>query len=420
MSELLKSTISIKSLTDVDPEIAATINAEQIRQQDNLIMIASENLVSKAVLEAQGSILTNKYAEGYSGARFYGGCYCVDQAEDLACSRAKEIFKADHVNVQPHSGTSANMAVYLALLKPGDRIMGMDLSHGGHLTHGSPVNISGRYYDAVSYKVNRETGLLDLDEIKQKALETRPKLLIAGASAYPRLIDYAGFYAIAREIEAVFMVDMAHTAGLIAAGVHPNPVLNADVVTATTHKTFRGPRGGMIFCRREYAALIDKAVFPGLQGGPLMHIIAAKAVAFKEAALPGYLSYQETVLANAASLAEQLMALGFELVTGGTDTHLVLVDLRNKNISGMEAEQLLESVNITVNKNVIPFDPKGANNPSGVRLGTPTLTSRGMKPEQMKVIASLIDKTINNRHQSDVLSTIKDQVISLCREFPAY
>lgn len=420
MSELLKSKTSIKALSDVDPEIAATIKAENIRQQDNLIMIASENLVSKAVLEAQGSILTNKYAEGYSGTRYYGGCSCVDQAEDLACSRAKEIFMADHVNVQPHSGTSANMAVYLAILKPGDRIMGMDLSHGGHLTHGSPVNISGRYYDSVSYKVNRETGLLDLDEIQKKALEARPKLLIAGASAYPRLIDYEGFSAIAREIGAVFMVDMAHTAGLIAAGVHPNPVLSADVVTATTHKTFRGPRGGMIFCRREYAALIDKAVFPGLQGGPLMHIIAAKAVAFKEAAMPGYRTYQETVLANAATLADQLMALGFELVTGGTDTHLALVDLRNKNISGMEAENLLESVNITVNKNVIPFDPKGANNPSGIRLGTPTLTSRGMKPEQMKFIASLIDKTINNRHQSDVLNTIKDQVFSLCRDFPAY
>lgn len=419
MNKLIKPS-HLKNLSTADPDIYSAIEAEQSRQQDNLIMIASENLISRAVLEAQGSILTNKYAEGYSGSRYYGGCACVDRAEDLACSRAKALFRAEHVNMQPHSGTSANMAVYLAMLKPGERIMGMDLSHGGHLTHGSPVNISGKYYEAFSYGVHRETCLLDLEAVKNKAQEALPRIIIAGASSYPRLIDYAGFAAIAREVGAIFMVDMAHTAGLIAAGVHPNPLESADIVTATTHKTFRGPRGGMIFCRRQYAAAIDKAVFPGLQGGPLMHIIAAKAVAFKEAAMPEFRLYQETVLTNAVALAEKMVSLGFDLVTGGTDTHLVLVDLRNKNISGMEAEKLLESVNITVNKNVIPFDPKGANNPSGIRLGTPTLTSRGMQPEQMKKIASLIDQAINNRKQSDKLANIKRQVSEICREFPAY
>lgn len=419
MNKLLKPS-HLKNLSTVDPDIYSAIEAEQSRQQDNLIMIASENLISRAVLEAQGSILTNKYAEGYSGSRYYGGCACVDRAEDLACSRAKALFKAEHVNMQPHSGTSANMAVYLAMLKPGERIMGMDLSHGGHLTHGSPVNISGKYYEAFSYGVNRETCLLDLEAVKKKARETLPRIIIAGASSYPRLIDYAGFAAIARDVDAIFMVDMAHTAGLIAAGVHPNPIESADIVTATTHKTFRGPRGGMIFCRRQYAAAIDKAVFPGLQGGPLMHIIAAKAVAFKEAAMPEFRLYQETVLTNASALAEALVSLGFDLVTGGTDTHLVLVDLRNRNISGMEAEKLLESVNITVNKNVIPFDPKGANNPSGIRLGTPTLTSRGMQPEQMQEIASLIDQAVNNRKQSEKLAAIRRQVSEICRGFPAY
>ncbi len=419
MNKLIKPS-HLKNLSTADPDIYSAIEAEQSRQQDNLIMIASENLISRAVLEAQGSILTNKYAEGYSGSRYYGGCACVDRAEDLACSRAKALFRAEHVNMQPHSGTSANMAVYLAMLKPGERIMGMDLSHGGHLTHGSPVNISGKYYEAFSYGVHRETCLLDLEAVKNKAQEALPRIIIAGASSYPRLIDYAGFAAIAREVGAIFMVDMAHTAGLIAAGVHPNPLESADIVTATTHKTFRGPRGGMIFCRRQYAAAIDKAVFPGLQGGPLMHIIAAKAVAFKEAAMPEFRLYQETVLTNAVALAEKMVSLGFDLVTGGTDTHLVLVDLRNKNISGMEAEKLLESVNITVNKNIIPFDPKGANNPSGIRLGTPTLTSRGMQPEQMKKIASLIDQAINNRKQSDKLANIKRQVSEICREFPAY
>ncbi|MFU8794434.1 MAG: serine hydroxymethyltransferase, partial [Dethiobacteria bacterium] len=331
-----------------------------------------------------------------------------------------ELFKAEHVNVQPHSGTSANMAVYLAMLKPGDRILGMDLSHGGHLTHGSKVNISGRYYEAFSYGVDRKTSFIDLDQVREKALSVKPKLIIAGASSYPRQIDYEGFRSIADEAGALYMVDMAHTAGLIAAGVHPNPVEVADIVTATTHKTFRGPRGGIIFCKSAYASAIDKAVFPGLQGGPLMHIIAAKAVAFKEALTPEFVSYQKTVLANARALAKSLVESSFDLVTGGTDTHLILVDLRRKGISGRDAEKLLEDVQLTVNKNVIPFDPKGANDPSGIRLGTPTLTSRGMKPEQMAEVAMLINKAIESRNDPEALADIRKSVGRLCREFPAY
>ncbi len=419
MNKSLRAT-SLEPLHTVDPEIAATINDEEKRQQETLILIASENLVSKAVLKAQGSVMTNKYAEGYAGARYYGGCAYVDRAEELACQRAKEIFGAEHVNVQPHSGTSANMAVYLALLKPGERILGMDLAHGGHLTHGSKVNISGRYYDSYSYGVDPQSCLIDLDVVRKKALEVKPKLIIAGASSYPRRIDFEGFKNIAREIGAIFMVDMAHTAGLIAAGVHPSPMQSADVVTATTHKTFRGPRGGMIFCHAEFAAAIDKAVFPGLQGGPLMHVVAAKAVAFLEAQKPEFVVYQQTVLANAVALAESLLGYGFDLVTGGTDTHLVLVDLRGKQISGKDAERLLESVNITVNKNVIPFDPKGANDPSGIRLGTPTLTSRGMQPEQMREIAALINETLASRNDQSMLAQVKRRVDALCQAFPAY
>ncbi|MGM0651185.1 MAG: serine hydroxymethyltransferase [Bacillota bacterium] len=416
----LKNKPETDSLKVVDPGIHETLVAEQKRQQDNLIMIASENLVSKAVLEAQGSVLTNKYAEGYSGARYYGGCLCADRAEDLACSRAKKVFNAEHVNIQPHSGTSANMAVFLALLKPGDRILGMDLSHGGHLTHGSKVNISGRYYDSFSYQVEPDSCLLDLDRVRDIAREIKPGLMIAGASSYPREIDFAGFADIAAEVNAVLLVDIAHTVGLVAAGLHNNPVLSADIVTATTHKTFRGPRGGMIFCKNTYAAAIDKAVFPGLQGGPLMHIIAAKAVALKESQQPDYIEYQKAVLKNAAALADGLVERGFDLVTGGTNTHLVLVDLRNKDISGKDAEKLLEDVNITVNKNVIPYDPRGANNPSGIRLGSPTLTSRGMKMQQMKEIAALIDVTIKHRGNSVQLEKVKRRVADLCLEYPAY
>jgi len=412
--------ISSKSLAQADPEIAAALEAEQKRQQDNLIMIASENLVSRAVLEAQGSVLTNKYAEGYPGARYYGGCICVDRAEELARTRALEIFGAEHANVQPHSGTSANMAVYLALLNPGDRLLGMDLSHGGHLTHGSKVNISGRYYHADSYGVDPGSNLIDLEQVRARALEVNPKLIIAGASSYPRQIDFVGFKELAAEVGAIFMVDMAHTAGLIAAGVHPSPVDEADIITATTHKTFRGPRGGLILSRKEYASQIDKAVFPGLQGGPLMHIIAAKAVAFREAQQPEFVTYQKQVLSNAKSLAAALIELGFDLITGGTDTHLVLVDLRSKKISGNEAERLLEEVKITANKNVIPYDPKGANDPSGIRLGTPTLTSRGMGPEEMKKIATIIGGAIDHRSDRLHLDQLKKEVALLAGDFPVY
>ncbi len=415
-----EDSISRAPLAQTDPEIAAALKAEQKRQQDNLIMIASENLVSRAVLEAQGSVLTNKYAEGYPGARYYGGCIYADRAEELARTRALQIFGAEHVNVQPHSGTSANMAVYLALLEPGDRLLGMDLSHGGHLTHGSKVNISGRYYQAYSYGVDRSSNLIDLEQVRVRALEVRPKLIIAGASSYPRQIDFAGFKDLAAEVGAIFMVDMAHTAGLIAAGVHPSPVGFADIITATTHKTFRGPRGGLILSRKEYASRIDKAVFPGLQGGPLMHVIAAKAVAFKEAQQPEFVAYQKKVLSNAKSLAAALTERGFDLVTGGTNTHLVLVDLRHKQISGSEAERLLEEVQITANKNVIPYDPKGANDPSGIRLGTPTLTSRGMGPEEMKKIAAIIGAAIDNRGDQMILNQLKKEVNLLTSEFPVY
>jgi len=415
-----EETISSMSLAQADPEIAAALEAEKKRQQDNLIMIASENLVSRAVLEAQGSVLTNKYAEGYPGARYYGGCIYVDRAEELARTRALEIFGAEHANVQPHSGTSANMAVYLALLDPGDRLLGMDLSHGGHLTHGSKVNISGRYYHAYSYGVDPGSNLIDLKQVRARAMEVRPKLIIAGASSYPRQIDFVGFKELAAEVGAIFMVDMAHTAGLIAAGVHPSPVDAADIITATTHKTFRGPRGGLILSRKEYASQIDKAVFPGLQGGPLMHIIAAKAVAFKEAQQPEFIAYQKQVLSNAKSLAVALTEQGFDLITGGTDTHLVLVDLRSKQISGKEAERLLEEVQITANKNVIPYDPKGANDPSGIRLGTPTLTSRGMGPEEMKKIATIIGAAIDHRSDQRYLDQLKKEVALLAGDFPVY
>lgn len=407
-------------LISFDPEIAEILKEESNRQQDSLNLIASENLVSRAVLEAQGSVLTNKYAEGYPEARYYGGCCFVDQAEKLAISRARELFKADHVNVQPHSGTSANIAVYFALLKPGDRILGMNLSHGGHLTHGYKVNISGCYFHSFSYNVDRDTCLLDLEQVSDKAQEVKPKLIIAGASSYPRLIDFKGFKDIADDVGAYLLVDMAHTAGFVAAGLHPNPVTVADIVTATTHKTLSGPRGGLILCQEKYASNIDRAVFPGVQGGPLMHIIAAKAVAFKEAQLPGYISHLEAVLDNARALASALVDLDYDVITGGTDTHQVMVDLRSKNISGLEAENILDQLNISVNKNTIPYDQKGANDPSGIRLGTPTLTSRGMEVEQMVEIASLIDQAVTGRENYKKLENIKQRVSSLCRQFPAY
>ena len=410
----------MSALPEADPEIASIMNGEKERQQESLNLIASENLVSRAVLEAQGSVLTNKYAEGYPGARYYGGCYQVDQAEELARERAKQLFQAGHANVQPHSGASANMAVFFALLEPGDSILGMDLNQGGHLTHGHRVNISGQYYRAYSYGVDQDSFLIDLNQVKKTAREVKPKLIIAGASSYPRLIDFAGFKEVAEETGAYLLVDMAHTAGLVAAGLHPNPVHSADIVTATTHKTLRGPRGGLILCRKKYTSLIDKAVFPGMQGGPLMHTIAGKAVAFKEAARPEYKEYQQAVLDNAIALAEALKEKGFELVTGGTDSHQVLIDLRSKGVYGREAETVLDQVGISVNKNTIPYDQRGANDPSGIRLGTPTITSRGMKPEQMKTIASLIDEALKEKDSSGIKEKIKRQVDELCRDFPAY
>jgi glycine hydroxymethyltransferase len=412
--------IKFKALRAVDPEIAATIDDEYSRLHNNLELIASENLVSKAVLEAQGSILTNKYAEGYPGARYYGGCANVDKAEELAISRALKLFGADHVNVQPHSGASANFAVYTAVLKPGDRLLGMDLAHGGHLTHGNKASLSGRYYDAYSYGVDRESGLIDMDALLEQAKKIKPRIIVAGASAYPRAIDFAAFREVARSVDALLMVDMAHIAGLVAAGLHPNPVPCADFVTTTTHKTLRGPRGGMIFCSQKFAKLIDKAVFPGLQGGPLMHVIAAKAVALKEALTEEFVLYQQRVIENAVVLAEVLQEQGFDLVTGGTDTHLVLVDLRSKNITGQEAEELLESVGITVNKNAIPYDPLGHTITSGIRLGTPAITSRGMGTEEVRQIANHISEAITNRHNSIYLAKIRKAVVSLCNLFPVY
>lgn len=407
-------------LKEADPEIYRALQAEEKRQQENLILIASENLASCAVQAATGSVLTNKYAEGYPGARYYGGCLWADEAEELAIKRAAKLFDAEHVNVQPHAGALANMAAYLAFLKPGERILGMDLNHGGHLTHGSPVNVSGRCFKAYSYGVDRATGYIEPDEVRKIAKKIQPKLLIAGASAYPREVDFAVFRSIADEVGAFLLADIAHTSGFIAAKLHDNPVKIADVVTTTTHKTLKGPRGGMIMCRQKFAAAIDRAVFPGLQGGPLMHVIAAKAVAFKEAQTKNFASYQEAVLLNAKALAEGLKERGLNLVTGGTDTHLVLVDLRHQNITGSAAEKLLESVHLTVNKNTIPFDPGSAHEPSGIRLGTPLLTARGLGPEQMHEVASLISQALENSGDSTVLARIKKSVLSICQKFPVF
>lgn len=408
----------LSELHHVDPEMAGVIEAEERRQQEGIELIASENLVSRAVLQAQGSVLTNKYAEGYPGARYYGGCRYVDKVERLAITRAEQLFGADHVNVQPHSGTSANMAVFFAFLKPGDRILGMDLAHGGHLTHGSPVSVSGSYYEAHSYGVDGCSGLLDMEEIRQKAFHVRPRIIIAGATSYPRQIDFAAFQDIAREVGALLMADMAHIAGLVATGLHPSPVPHAAAVTTTTHKTLRGPRGGMILCRRECASRIDKAVFPGLQGGPLMHVIAAKAVSLKEAQSPDFAAYQARVVENAKALAANLIEVGFELVTGGSDTHLVLVDLRSKKITGLEAEKLLERIGITTNKNSIPFDPLSPRVASGLRLGTPAITSRQMGPQQIAAIAQMINEAIVYRTNETVLVDLKRRVKALCRDFP--
>ncbi|MDY3973842.1 serine hydroxymethyltransferase [uncultured Veillonella sp.] len=403
-----------------DPEIAKYIELELGRQRNKLEMIASENFVSPAVMEAQGSVLTNKYAEGYSGKRYYGGCEYVDMVETLAIERAKKLFGADHVNVQPHSGSQANFGVYFALLQPGDTIMGMNLSHGGHLTHGSPVNVSGSYFNIVPYGVDEETQEIDYDEMRKIALETKPKLIIGGGSAYSRIIDFKKMADIAHEVDAIFMVDMAHFAGLVAAGVHPNPVEYADIVTTTTHKTLRGPRGGMILCKEKYAKAIDKAIFPGIQGGPLMHVIAAKAVAFGEALQPEFKEYAKRVVANAKVLADALAKEGFKIVSGGTDTHVMLVDVRSCGLTGKVAEFLLDEVGITCNKNTIPFDPESPFVTSGIRLGTPALTTRGLGEEDMKEIASIIADVLKHSEDKDVHEVARKRVAALCEKYPMY
>lgn len=404
-------------LERTDPEIAALIRRERNRQERKIELIASENFTSPAVMEAQGTVLTNKYAEGYPGRRYYGGCEYVDQVEDLARERAKLLFGAEHVNVQPHSGAQANTAVYFAALKPGDTVLGMDLAHGGHLTHGSPVNISGKYFNFILYGVSRETGTIDYEEVRELALRHQPKMIVAGASAYPRIIDFEAFREIADQVGALLMVDMAHIAGLVAVGLHPSPVPLADFVTTTTHKTLRGPRGGMILCKKEYAEAVDKAVFPGIQGGPLMHVIAAKAVALQEALQPEFKDYQKRVVANAKALAASLMEHGYDLVSGGTDNHLMLVDLRSKRMTGKEAERRLDEVGITVNKNAVPDDPKGPFITSGIRIGTPAVTSRGFDAEAMKEIAQIIDITLTGQGRSDEAGR---RVQRLCERFPLY
>ena len=407
-------------LAKQDPNIKAVIDQELMRQRDKLEMIASENIVSQAVMEAQGSVLTNKYAEGYPGKRYYGGCEHVDVVETLAIERAKRLFGAEHANVQPHSGSQANFAVYFAMLKPGDTIVGMNLSHGGHLTHGSPVNVSGTYFNVVPYGVNAETQQIDYDEFRKIVLESKPKLIIAGGSAYSRQIDFKKMADVAHEVGAIFMVDMAHFAGLVAAGLHPNPVEYADIVTTTTHKTLRGPRGGMILCKEEYAKAIDKSVFPGIQGGPLMHVIAAKAVAFGEALQPEFKEYAEQVIKNAKVLAAELMAKGLTIVSGGTDTHVMLVDVRNTGLTGKEAEHLLDEIGITANKNTIPFDPASPFVTSGVRLGTPALTTRGLKEDDMKEIADIIAVVLQNPEDTAKHQDAAKRVVALCEKYPLY
>lgn len=401
-----------------DKEVAEAMNHELLRQRRNLELIASENIVTPAVMAAMGSVLTNKYAEGYSGKRYYGGCECVDVVEDIAIARAKELFGAEHVNVQPHSGAQANLAVYFALLNPGDTVLGMNLAHGGHLTHGSPVNMSGKYYNFVPYGVDSETGRIDYDKLRALAIENKPKLIVAGASAYPRAIDFAKISEIAKEVGAYFMVDMAHIAGLVAAGEHASPVPYADVVTTTTHKTLRGPRGGMILCKEALGKQIDKAIFPGTQGGPLMHVIAAKAVCLGEALSDSFKAYQHQVVKNAAALAEALSKKGFSLVSGGTDNHLILLDLRNMNITGKELEKRLDTVYITVNKNAIPDDPQSPFVTSGIRIGTPAVTSRGLKEEDMEVIADCIYKAATD--YENTAEEVRAAVGALCAKYPLY
>ena len=407
----------IEMLKEYDPEVGASIDAEYKRQKRGLELIASENAVSEAVMLAMGTPLTNKYAEGYPGRRYYGGCECVDVTEQIAIDRACKLFGADHANVQPHSGAQANTAVYISLLNPGDTVMGMNLAHGGHLTHGSPVNFSGKNYNFVPYGVN-EDGFIDYDEMERIALEARPRLIVAGASAYARTIDFKRISEIAKKVDAIFMVDMAHIAGLVAAGVHPSPVPYADIVTTTTHKTLRGPRGGLILCKEEYAKAIDKAVFPGMQGGPLEHIIAAKAICFGEALKPEFKAYQEQIVKNAKALAKGLLEGGFDLVSGGTDNHLMLLDLRPMHITGKELERRLDEVYITVNKNAIPNDPEKPAVTSGIRIGTPAVTSRGLKEEDMEVLARLI--TLTATEFETKADYIRAEVTKLCEKYPLY
>ena len=411
----------LKNLDVVDTEIQEAINKELSRQRDKLEMIASENIVSKAVMQAQGSVLTNKYAEGYPGKRYYGGCEYVDVIEQLAIDRAKKLFGAEYANVQPHSGAQANTAVYFALLQPGDTILGMNLTDGGHLTHGSPVNISGKYFKIIPYGVDKETERIDYDELERLAKEHQPKLIVGGASAYSRVIDFERMAQIAKSVGAYFMVDMAHIAGLVAAGLHPSPVPYADVVTTTTHKTLRGPRGGLILCRdAEFGKQFNKAIFPGIQGGPLMHVIAAKAVAFKEALSDEFKVYQQQVLDNAKALADELAKKGFRIVSGGTDNHLMLVDLRSKNITGKEAQFLLDEIGITANRNTIPFEPLSPFVTSGIRLGTPALTTRGLKEDDIREVADIIADVIENREDGAVIETAKAKVQAICKKFPLY
>ncbi|ABW67886.1 serine hydroxymethyltransferase [Desulfosudis oleivorans] len=411
----------IDYLAQQDPEVAGAVAREVERQQHNLELIASENIASRAVMAAQGSVLTNKYAEGYPGKRYYGGCEYVDQAEQIAIDRAKTLFGAAYANVQPHSGSQANMAVYFALLSPGDTGLGMDLAHGGHLTHGSPVSFSGRLFDFKHYGVKKETGTIDYDQVADLAKTHRPKMIIAGASAYPRTLDFEKFAQIAASVEACLVVDMAHIAGLVAAGVHPSPVPHADVVTSTTHKTLRGPRGGLILsARADFGKALNKEIFPGIQGGPLMHVIAAKAVAFGEALTDGFVAYQQQVVKNARALAAHLMEQGIELVSGGTDNHMMLADLRNISVTGKAAETALERAGLTLNKNAVPFDTENPTVTSGVRIGTPVMTTRGMKEPEMAVVAGLIVNVLKNISNDTVIQATRKRVMELCEAFPIY
>jgi len=411
---------SLDALQTTDPQVYAAIDAEEERQRNKLLLIASENFASPAVLAAQGSLMTNKYAEGYPGKRYYGGCQHVDTVEELAIQRCKQIFGAEHVNVQPHSGSQANMAAYLSVLKPGDTILGMDLAQGGHLTHGSKVNFSGMIFRAFSYGVDRQTETIDYDAVRKLAEDCRPRMIVVGASAYARTLDFPKFEAIAKGVGAYLMVDMAHIAGLIATGLHPNPIPYADFVTTTTHKTLRGPRGGVVMCKAEHAKAVDKFVFPGMQGGPLMHVIAAKAVAFKEALSPAFKRYQQQVMANARVMAQGLLDRGYKIVSGGTDTHLMLVNLTNKGITGKEADAALDTAGIIVNKNAVPYDEKPPAVASGIRLGTPIVSTRGMKEAEMKEIVDLVDRVLQHRHDTAVLEQIRGQAKALCSRFPIF